>query len=272
MRRLLLFSGLLFFLAFPASSRAHFTGRGHVDEISRKLQAFLNTDCGKTNTCDLKRFTLISIAYEVWFKDDPIYPTHGNGVIIEYETDSVDSLEKYAVVQFIRGGIFYSKKNSDGKVEKSIGTVILSFGDMAPFFFPEWVIDSRDFDPVYNSDPDDGRFFYLRWNKVSGSYELKSQAYYGNEKPKQPVVYLTDYPGGAFVAGGGSVQNAAMQFKTCLYRASDVPQKTARNDIDFAKPLACFEWQNFNIYDFGTGKFKPDPVDIAVLYKELMAN
>ena len=72
----------------------------------------MNPDCRSTYTCDLKRFTLTTSVYEVWFSDDPNYPTYGNGVIMEYETDSVDALEKYAIVQFIKGCVFDSSKNA----------------------------------------------------------------------------------------------------------------------------------------------------------------
>ncbi|OGF82014.1 hypothetical protein A2924_00220 [Candidatus Giovannonibacteria bacterium RIFCSPLOWO2_01_FULL_44_16] len=270
MKKFLLFSGLLFFLGFSASSQAHFTGKGHVHETAKKVQFFLNKDCAKNDTCSLKRLTLIVKNYEVGFADDP-YPSYGNASVVEYETDSVESLEKYAVVQFIMGGVFYSSKNANGKIEKNIGTVVGSFGENVQFFFQEWVIDSYDLDPVYNSNPDDGRFYYLRWNKVPGSYESRTRQYYGAEKPNSPIVYLTDYPSGAFVTGPGAV-NAAMKFKTCLYKAGDVPAKTVRSDINFAKPIACFEWQNIYMFDFDTGKFKTDKVDIPALFKELNHN
>ncbi|MBI4524713.1 MAG: hypothetical protein HY695_12985 [Deltaproteobacteria bacterium] len=221
---------------------------------------FLNPDCRSTDTCDLKRFTLTMSVYEIWFSDDPDYPTYGNGVIMEYETDSVAALEKYAIVQFKKGCVFDSSKNGEGKIEWNLGYVIPSFGENIPFCFPEWVIDSQDTDPAYNSDPEYGRFYLLRWNKP-GSYDHRSQKYYGAEKPKIPVVYMTDYPGGAFVTGTG-VKNAQLEFKTCIYRASDVPTEARRDDIHFAKPITCFEWQNVYVYDFDKRKFQTDLADV----------
>ena len=267
-QKIILFLGLLCFLAVTASSHAHFNGKGHVHDITKKTQTFLNIDCAKSGTCDLKRFTIISIAYEVWFMDDPIYPTYGNGTIIEYETESLVSLEKYAVVQFMRGGLFYTAKKADGTINKFMGDVVLSFGEKVPFFFPEWVIDSQDADPVYNSDPDYGRFYLLRWNEPYGLYDNRTRKFYGQEKPNFPTVYLTDYLSGAFVTGIG-VKNAAMEFKTCISKTDAVPVKTVREDINFAKGVICFEWQNINVYDHATGKFLTDPVDIPKLFKEL---
>jgi hypothetical protein len=166
----------------------------------------------------------------------------------------VDGLEKYAIVQFIKGCVFYSSKNGEGEINRNVSDTVPSFGEDIPLCFPRWVIDSQDTDPVYNSDPEYGRFYLLRWNKP-GSYDRRTQKYYGAEKPKLPVVYMADYPSGAFVAETG-VKNTALEFNTCIYRASDVPAETRRDVIHFAKPITCFEWQNVYVYDFDEGRFQ----------------
>jgi hypothetical protein len=237
-----------------------FTGKGHVHTISETKQIFLNPHCRSIDTCDLKRFTLTEVVNEIWFSDDPIYPTHANGVIMEYETDSVRSLEKYAIVQFKKGCVFHSSKNSAGKIARNISDVVPSFGEHIPFCFREWVIDSQDTDPAYNSDPQYGRHYLLRWNKP-GSYDNRTQKFYGAQKPRKPVVYMTDYPAGAFVTGTG-VKNVSLEFKTCIYKANDVPAETRRDDIHFAKPLACFDWQNVYVYDFAKASFQTDLADV----------
>lgn len=237
-------------------SYGHFTGKGHVHTLSETRQDFLNADCWLTDTCDLKRFTLITSNYETWFSDDPIYPTYGTGVIMEYETDSIAALDKYAIVQFKRGCVFSSSKKTNGKITRYVNDVVLSFGEHVPFCFPDWVIDSQDTDPAYNSDPEYGRFFLLRWN-TRGAYDERTQKYYGAEKPTHPVVYMTDYPSGAFVSETGT-RNAALEFKTCIYKASDVPAETRRDRIHFAKPITCLEWQNVYVYDFRKERFQTD--------------
>lgn len=63
----------IFFLA--GISYADFTGKGHVHTLSETKEVFLNPDCRSTDTCDLKRFTLTKVVNEIWFSDDPIYPT-----------------------------------------------------------------------------------------------------------------------------------------------------------------------------------------------------
>jgi hypothetical protein len=235
-------------------SYGDFTGKGHVHTLQETRQDFLNSDCRSTDTCDLKRFTLTTSVYEVWFSDDPNHPTYGNGVIMEYETASVDALEKYAIVQFKKGCVFYSSKDRQGKIERNVNDAVPSFGENIPFCFPRWVIDSQDTDPAYNSDPEYGRFYLLRWNQP-GSYDERTQNYYGIEKPKIPVAYMADYPAGAFVTATG-VRNVALEYKTCVFKAGDVPAETRREDMHFAKPITCFEWQNVYVYDFAEGRFQ----------------
>ncbi len=255
MKRFLCFSCILLFSLLAGISYADFTGIGHVHTLSETQQVFLNPDCHATDSCDLKRFTLTKAVNEIWFSDNPDHPTYGNGVIMEYETDVVAALEKYVIVQFKKGCVFETREKS--RRQRSVRIVsdtVASFGEQIPFCFRQWVIDSQDTDPAYNSDPDYGRFYLLRWNKP-GSYDNRTQKYYGVMKPKAPVVYMADYPAGAFVTGSG-VRNVALEFKTCIYKASDVPSETRRENLDFAKPIHCFEWQNVYVYDFAKAKFQ----------------
>jgi hypothetical protein len=265
MKKFLCFLFILPFAFLADNSHGDFTGKGHVHTLSEAKQVFLNSDCRTNNTCDLKRFTLTTSVYEVWFSDDPNHPTYGNGAIMEYETDSVDALEKYAVVQFKKGCVFYSSKNSQGKIHRNVSDTVASFGGNIPFCFPEWVIDSQDSDPAYNSDPEYGRFYLLRWNKP-GSYDYRTQKYYGAEKPKIPVVYMTDYPAGAFVTATG-MRNVALEFNTCIYKARDVPTQTRRDNVHFAKPLNCFAWQDVYVYDFAKGRFQTNLADVPTWEK-----
>ena len=260
MRKLFCFSFIWLLAFLSENSFGHFTGKGHVHTVSETKQDFLNSDCRPTASCDLKRFTLTTSVYEVWFSDDPIYPTYGNSVVMEYQTDSVAALEKYAIVQFKKGCVFYSSKTNGGEITRKINDTVPSFGENVPFCFPEWVIDSQDTDPAYNSDPKGGRFSLLRWNRP-GSYDERTQKFYGTQKPRRPVVYMADHPSGAFVSAIG-MKNVALEFNTCIYKASEVPEETRREDINFATPLTCFGWQNVYVYDFDRGKFQTDIADL----------
>jgi hypothetical protein len=236
-----------------AHSYGHFTGKGHVHTLSETKREFLNPACRLTDSCDLKRFTLTTSVYELWFSDDRQHPTYTNGTIMEYETGSTEALERYALVQFKRGCVFYSSRNAQGGIIKKVIDTVPSFGENVPFCFPNWVIDSQDSDPVYNSDPESGRFYFLRWNRP-GSYDNRTQKFYGAEKPKTPVVYMADYPSGAFVTDNG-VRNVSLEFNTCIYKTIQIPVETQRDNINFAKPLACFNWQNVYVYDFQKARF-----------------
>lgn len=246
----------VFLLLAAADARGDFTGKGHVHTLSETRQVFVNSDCRAADSCDLKRFTLTRLAHEIWFADDPKHPTFANGAIMEYETDSVAAIEKYALVQFVKGCVFNSARNQAGEIIHDISYGVSSFGETVPLCFPDWVIDSQDDDPVYNSDPELGRFYLLRWN-VPNSHDRRSEKYFGEERPQRPVVYLADYPAGAFITSS-SVKNTALSFKTCIYKARDVPRRTRRDAVDFAAPLGCFEWQNVYVYDFDLGRFRTE--------------
>jgi len=254
MKKYFCFYGIFLIALVSGNAYGDFTGKGHVHTISESKQVYASPDCGATDSCDLKRFTLTTVVYEVWFSDDPIRPTYGTGVIMEYETKTVKALEKYAIVQFKKGCVFHSSKSGTGKIDRHISDVVPSFGEKIPFCFRDWVIDSQDTDPAYNSDPQYGRFYLLRWNKP-GSYDNRTQKFYGMQKPRKPVLYMTDYPAGAFVTGTG-VKNVSLEFKTCIYKASEVPFATRRNNIHFARPINCFEWQNVYVYDFEKAAFQ----------------
>jgi hypothetical protein len=249
-------SFVLSIIILAGTSYADFTGKGHVHTLAETKQAFLNPDCRATDSCDLKRFTLTKTVNEIWFSDDSEHPTYTNGVIMEYETDSVAAIEKYAIVQFKKGCVFDTYQNRDGKIRRNISDTVASFGEEIPFCFERWVIDSQDRDPAYNSDPGFGRFYLLRWNKP-GSYDNRTQKYYGAEKPQKPIVYMADYPAGAFITRNG-IRNVALEFNTCIYKASEVPTETSRNNLDFAKPIKCFKWQNVYVYDFAKARFQTD--------------
>jgi len=261
MKRFLCSSVILLIWLYASNLYANFTGVGHVHTLSETKQVFLNPDCRASDSCDLKRFTLTHVVNEIWFSDNADHPTYSNGVIMEYETDSVAALEKYAIVQFKKGCVFDTYKNRDGKIRRNVTDTVASFGEKIPFCFHRWVIDSQDRDPAYNSDPEFGRFYLLRWN-TPGSYDNRTQKYYGAEKPKTPVVYMADYPAGAFISRT-SVRNVALQFNTCIFKASHVPSETDRNNLGFAQPLGCFEWRNVYVYDFAKARFDSDSAALA---------
>lgn len=230
------------------------TGKGHVHELPAKIRDFYNTDCEKNNTCALERFSIFVREYEVWFPDDS-KPSYGTGMIAEYETRSISDIETFAVVQFIRGCVFDNRKEDSGEITEFGEVLIMNLGELKRFCHRGWKLDSFDLDPVYNSNPENGRFYYLRWNSVRGSHQSSTEKYYGEERPKYPIVYLTDLPSSAFT-GEISARNVSLEFKTCVYRANDVPAIVEENNLNFAEPIKCFDWQSSYVYNWDLQKFE----------------
>jgi|SRR3990172_12956336 len=220
---------------------------------------FTNKDCAKTATCGLMRFSLKIDDYQIMIGGTPSY---GTRLIAEYETDQELFLEEYAIVQFIRGCIFESLRKADGSILNVQNVWRWQFDDAVPFSFVDWVIDSVDKDPVYNSGGKVRHGFY-RWNEIPGSYKTSTEHFFQNQpKPKRPALYVIDHPGTAFVTDG-EARNVSLKFKTCVYKAADIPVSTTQQNINFASPIACFPWQSSFIYNHDTqaheGKNAIDP-------------
>jgi hypothetical protein len=93
------------------------------------------------------------------------------------------------------------------------------------------------------------RFAYLFWNERSKPFvNIEERKYYGRSKPPSPVLYTTDHPGQAFVMGT-IAKNVSLEFRMCMYKASDVPYQMKPGQKLKAKPIHCFEWFSSFIYD-----------------------
>ena len=92
-----------------------------------------NTTCSIDNTCDLKKVGIWFARYRVEVEGDYNY---GTSMKAFYETDSVESLEKYGFVQFIRGCMFSSHKGVDNSVIKTQDVSKAQFDTNVMFYFP----------------------------------------------------------------------------------------------------------------------------------------
>lgn len=206
------------------------------------IQIFKNSECEINETCDLKEFKLQTYDYSVQYPDGKSF---GTGAYISYKTDKVDQLEKYAVVQFIRGCSYYS----DDDPNKDLVQIKREFfGEISPFHHPDWVIDSVDKDPIYNSLSTGNRHRAYRWNTVPGSTNNATEAYYSEGIPSNPELYVRDLPGTAFYLNGRA-KNLSLNFKVCLYKTADVPLETKQDDLSFANPIHCFDWDSSFVYN-----------------------
>ena len=215
--------------------------------VSRSRQVFDNTNCAATNTCDLIQVRYLAEDYEIFAGGGMHY---GTRLFAHYVTDTVDALENYAFVQFIKGCQYSSHDTKE--VLASISRN--HFSKNIIFNHKDWVVDSTDTDPIYFSTPNSRHFNYKR-NIKPGSTDKETMRYYGLEKPNYPELYITDRPGTAFYMNNGA-KNISLNFKICLYRTSDVPRETVPENIDFSEPITCFYWDSSWVYDHDMDTYK----------------
>lgn len=202
---------------------------------------------------DLTEFKISSNGYKVIIKKSISY---GTDIKMSFKTKSSADLEKYAIVQFIKGCKFNSYKKPDGSIEKYFGIKRDFFGIKDVFDHPEWVIDSIDTDPMYNNHTKDKRHAYYRWTKNG------KEVYFFQEKPKANELYVTDLPGTVNMEDpNGIASNISLKFKTCLYKTSDIPLE-ARPDDKIPGAIKCFDWASSYIYNHRTKKYEsPSEID-----------
>lgn len=215
-------------------------------------QTYTNTNCELTDSCDLVSFRVrVEDARVVSNSFGTNFTT---GSFTEYQTSSVDKLQKYAVVQFIKGCQYNSKP---GGIEYG-GISREFYNEIVPFKHPHWVIDSVDSDPVYNSSPDfgDNRHAYYRWNEVEGSFKKETEHYYIQQTPHIPRLYVLDRPGTAFTSDDGNeAKNISLQFKTCIYKTADIPVESSPEQIGFGTAIKCMKWKSSYVYDHTLKKY-----------------
>lgn len=212
-------------------------------------------DCEMSDSCSLKEFNVQVSDYVVTSAGEKSY---GTNAYISYETDSIDTIEDYAIVQFIRGCVYNEIENENGALEKRKGIARKFFGSYQKFIHPEWVIDSIDEDPIYNSsEVRESRHDYYRWNEDPQSYGDDNEHYVLQKYPTHPKVYVSDLPSSSFFSHD-SAKNTNLEFQTCIYKTSEIPRKLEPSDVNFAEPLHCIEWKTSNVYNFKEKKYVQD--------------
>ena len=230
-----------------------------VSTVRERKTEWVNKNCRETDTCDLKRLSLIQRDYKVKIGDST--ENFGTRMVLEYETAKLGSLERYGIAQFIRGCQFHSKRQPDGEVLKDLDVTRFWNGEDVTYRHPNWVLDRVTPDPIdwgFEENSPNRHFYY--WNSFPGSIPGGQNYYYGYKKPVNPVLYLRDLPGAAFLSPVGA-KNISLQFRVCIYKSADVPLEVSAYNLDFAKPLTCLEWSSSWIYNHAKGRYE-QPVDI----------
>ena len=240
-----------FFLFFAQSGQTQKDGPV-LQIINTETQIFVNSECEKSNTCDLKWVRITVKNWEIMINGEPNF---GTTMIIDYETDSVENLENYGPVAFVRGCVFDARKLPDQTILKNISSAVRNFGIYRKYCYPLWTVEANFGDPFFTNSKM-GRMYGWLWNTEYGSTDWKTEEYYGRQKPLTPHLYYKDTPGSAFVLGGVAT-NISLEFKICIYRAGDIPTEiTEKDNLDFAVPIACFYWADSHIYNYETGIFE----------------
>lgn len=233
---------------------------------THRSSVFENTDCEKTQSCTLKRVEYIVEDYRQMIDNDYAYGTRFSA---RYETEAVNHLEDYVFVQFVRGCVYWDDwgQLKNGKTPRNY-VVYGSPKDPAKtkdFKFSEWIVDDNDDgnpDPAYTSiSPALPRHALAHWNIVPGSVDEATQRFYGKNCPKFPELYIADWPHGVYVNKAGNAKNASLQFRTCVYKATDVPTSLSPEGPKIGEPLNCFDWNVSYLYNYAKGVYEhPDAI------------
>jgi hypothetical protein len=184
---------------------------------------------------------------------------HGTQMSAAFETDSVASVDRYGLVQFVRGCQFRSCPRPGGGIGREVTKVLPSFHDTVPWLIPDWIVDSNDADPLYNSwddHPEEHRLGVYRWNQVPGSFDEATELNINRGMPSEPRLYVRDSTKNAYYdQENGCAQNFALEFRVCAYGLDEIPRQSTRENVGFARPLACLEWGSSYVYDHALRAF-----------------
>jgi hypothetical protein len=226
--------------------------------------------CETTDTCDLVEigFWVKHFTREVK-KTNGKEPESGTMLYAWYQTKSLETLEKYVFVQYVRGCAYFVMY-SEGEVNAYFNKIEHGGMRNSVFCFPEWEIDMITRDPVYTSEGVH-RHKFAQWTNIPRQFPSKYAKEYGEEKPVFPILGMIDSPDRAFVRkwGNGRVlaYNSALEFRTCLYRAEDVPHEMDPKDTIAREPLKCSYSSGIHVYDPDTGRIE-NPSEFPAICKD----
>ncbi|MBI3563829.1 MAG: hypothetical protein HY079_01375 [Elusimicrobia bacterium] len=236
--------------------------------------------------CGLKTFTVED--YEARMYDPAPERARVTVVGSVVETTSPDCVRDYAVVQFIRGCAYHERYSlADGAlIERTFDVARRLRGPRVVFSHPDFEVDNTGLDPLYAAEPGEAdrlALLYvpksplrLRSDAASLMADLKAfdrpdaRVFLADAEGPTAVTFVTDGPdGGVSMVDEArttlSVENASLDFKTCVYRVKDIPTTGDPAGPDASPerggPLACFSWMSrYNwdpaAQDFVTDKYR----------------
>lgn len=186
----------------------------------------------------------------------PLHTNYLTDIRAVYKTQLPQQATDYGIVQFIRGCQWDSNLES-GIVKNSFNVYRDHMGHYAPFIHPDWEVDTDSLDPIYSSDyrfkvQKFPRHALLRWNTNPNSLDAETAIFLVEDFPKVSRVFVTDLPGSAFLSAPTAARNTSLEFRTCLFKVTDLPPTTDKSgsNIDLSKALACLTWDHKYVYDY----------------------
>lgn len=222
-----------------------------------KVETWVNPECA-TGSCEVKGMKLFTSKYNK-------NRLAANAMAAEIELASNDLVEKYAVVQYIKGCRY--ELAQDGTVKMGTRSFFKKAG--APFHHKTFEIDSAvDTDPIYGSYPkagyDDLRGYVVPRNGIYATSNPMTnegaQAWWGKTKNLiAPKIYINDNPSPAMfevseTTSVATITNVSLQFKVCLHEISKLPKTVQVPATIMENPINCMEWSS--IYTYNKTKYR----------------
>ncbi len=175
-----------------------------------------------------------------------------------YETVGLAQLPDFAFVQYVRGCVYESEQGGDGVVTIRHGVMHQVFGKHRLFLHRDWTVNSPTTDPLFGSDPRNPlRHYFMESNKSPEQFPTSHGTYYGDSAPKNPRLFMLFSPTTPAYARrsdiGDTAVNHSLEYRTCLYRTSDIPSTSDGTVIPGA--IGCFDWKSSYVYDQALRKF-----------------
>ena len=192
-----------------------------------------------------------------------------------YESTSLDNVESYTYVQYLRGCVFVSQLDANMVEERGLGVTRPYFGVRTVFVHREWQIDSDDELPMFGSSKSQPLqpHYFMEWGGNPNKFPDRRQKLYGEDPPNVPRLYVrANVEPAAYVTenvSGLSAINHSLEFRMCLYRSEDVVGRTDKHAF-IENPIDCFSWASSFVYDFKAKKFNSPKGILPICQPDVM--
>lgn len=141
------------------------------------------------------------------------------------------TLEQYAFIQFIKGQVYTLETLPSGETRRYNNYKKYILGELLPFNFKNWVVDSPDLDPILGSHPSQTQSnYYYKVSKYIEDIDIENFQYLGQKNSSSKFFYL-NYFSPQFFTDGNSTKVVDTIFQSCL--------------VEISKPdrlISCFYW------------------------------